>query len=55
MAPDMVIICDDCSTPILEIRDGVIIVRSRHHGVKHVTTVPVSAILDKRAEVVVNK
>ncbi|MHC4181793.1 MAG: hypothetical protein ACYSR0_00390 [Planctomycetota bacterium] len=33
--------CDECNTPVAEIAGGSIIIKNRHHGSKHTTTIAV--------------
>lgn len=35
----IVLRCQECQTPIAEIRDGVLVVKGKHHGENHVTVV----------------
>jgi uncharacterized protein with PIN domain len=38
--------CDQCNTPVAEIRNGCMIIRSRHHRDQHVTVLPLAVLLD---------
>ena len=36
-----IIRCTYCETPIAELKDGALVVRSKHHGESHVSRLPV--------------
>lgn len=36
--------CAECSTPIAEIMGGSLIIRSKHHGEKHTTSIAISEL-----------
>lgn len=38
--------CDDCQLPVLKIVRGGLVIEGRHHGRRHVTVVPLAALLD---------
>jgi len=38
--------CAECNTPIAELAAGSVIIRSKHHGKRHVTTLPVSDLIN---------
>lgn len=37
--------CDECNTPVAELRGEVLVIRSRHFGQTHVTTIPLRQLL----------
>lgn len=39
MSDRRVIRCQECETPIAELRDGLLIIKSRHHNTWHVTVI----------------
>ena len=47
------LICHDCSTPIAELREGVLVIEAEHHGVKHTTFISLRKVLDNSTVVVV--
>lgn len=40
------IYCDQCNTPLFEVRDGYIILIARHHGEKHVSVINIADLLE---------
>ena len=32
--------CAECETPVAEVQDDVLIIKSRHHGDRHLTVIP---------------
>lgn len=48
-----VISCDECRTPVAEVREQGILVKSRHQGTTHVTLIPwalLRALIEQAAE-----
>ena len=43
------VFCDEkgCQLPVAYLKDGMLIIESRHHGEKHVSTIRVDLLLDK--------
>ncbi len=39
--------CDECNTPVAELRGEVLVIRSRHFGQTHVTTIPVQWLMQQ--------
>ena len=37
--------CQECGTPVAEIRDGHLLIRGKHHGQTHLTIIPVEELL----------
>jgi uncharacterized protein with PIN domain len=42
--------CDQCRTPIAEVQNGALIIRSRHMGGVHVTVIPLERLTALLAE-----
>lgn len=38
--------CQECGTPVAEIRDGQVILKQRHHGVQHVTVLSLEVLIE---------
>ena len=36
--------CDECATPVAELRPGGLVIKSRHHNEWHVTIIPLAQI-----------
>ena len=43
-------LCDECETPVFEIRGDAIVVRCKHHGTRHTTVVPIKALVAEYAK-----
>ncbi len=39
-----VIQCQECETPVAELRAGALIIKSRHHNKPHVTVIPFEVV-----------
>jgi hypothetical protein len=42
---EIVLRCDDCGLPWARVRNGVLMVESRHHGEKHTGVIPVAELV----------
>ena len=42
--------CTECGTVVFEIDDGCVVIRSRHHGEKHQTRVPITKLVELNKE-----
>lgn len=40
-----VVPCQECGTPVMEVRDGMLVIRSRHHGETHCTILSLRALM----------
>ena len=43
------VFCDEhgCQLPVAYLKEGMLIIHSRHHGNEHVTVLPLKSLLDK--------
>ena len=37
----MILKCEECETPVAELRQGIVVIEVRHHGERHVTAISV--------------
>jgi hypothetical protein len=44
--PERAIRCDCCSTTLAVIRNGCLVIRQKHHGEVHLTTIPLARLVD---------
>jgi hypothetical protein len=41
--------CQECGKPIAEVRDGMLVIKVKHHGDWHVSVIPLSSLLERAA------
>ena len=39
MSDTRVVRCDECKTPVFELRNGLLIIKTKHHGQAHTTII----------------
>ena len=52
---DLKVSCQHCGTPVAEWSDRGIVIRSRHHGAKHTTTLALADILGSAASMIFDR
>ena len=45
MSRPIPVICDECNTPVLELRDGAILIKHHHHSELHITVKTLDTLL----------